>query len=92
MSLNLKPINGNIIVKVVEEDTTQKSGIRMGAAPPTEPDVAVGYEVVAICDELDVTLTVGDVVFVSPHVGYTYVQNGQKYKVFNYSVIFMINN
>ena len=76
-----KPLNNNIIIKKVSEETKRASGIILmsGAEDKERNDIG---EVVALSESID-ELIIGDKVIYSKYAGSTLKQDGEDYLIVN---------
>ena len=83
-----KPLNNNIIIKKVSEETKRASGIILMSSAEDKERNDIG-EVVALSDSIS-ELLIGDKVIYSKYAGSTLKQDGEDYLIINFDDILAV--
>lgn len=83
-----KPLNNNIIIKKVSEETKRASGIILMSNAEDKERNDIG-EVVALSDSIN-ELIIGDKVIYSRYAGSTLKQDGEDYLIINFDDILAV--
>jgi len=83
-----KPLNNNIIIKKVSEETKRASGIILMSSAEDKERNDIG-EVVTLSESID-ELIIGDKVIYSRYAGSTLKQDGEDYLIINFDDILAV--
>lgn len=83
----IKPINNKIVLQKVSEEKITSSGIILASKGDEKVSV---FEVLAVCDDSYIGVSVGDKVICSEYAGFDYEEKGKAYKLIDEDSILAI--